>query len=270
MLVFTVFTDLKLQNNSVCIFDSYFWPKGHWWRVHKSLRFFCSPLDPLSPILCSSITGCSCTLCNTSSFLAVFARVVPCSYLPEASLWLSSPPSVSLPVEVRAQTRTVLVDPDQTCNLGGWWCRAQQNGFDGLWAIILTEMSKAYLTFPHFPGLCCCRTKPKLNSKPPPEFFPGLLEKARRQELNSALNLGAGGHAGSPDLDLCLSLVMNNYLCGNSCSSVTPYFNLNIVWCHLCQFLKRCDKTSHGITWHYILTGDGSVAFLRVCVCEGC
>lgn len=55
----------------VCIGDSYFWPEGHWWRVHKSLRFFCSPLDPLSLILCSSITGCFRTLCNTSSFLAV-------------------------------------------------------------------------------------------------------------------------------------------------------------------------------------------------------
>lgn len=224
----------------VCIGDSYFWPEGHWWRVHKSLRFFCSPLDPLSPILCSSITGCSRTLCNTSSFLAVFACVVPCSCLPEASLWLSSSPSVSLPVVVRAQTRTVLVDPDQTCNLGGWWCRVLQNGFDGLWAIILTEMSKAHITFPHFPGLCCCRTKPKHT------VFPGLLEKAWWQELNSSVGLGEGGRAGSPDLDLRLSPMMNNYLCGNSCSSVTPYFNLNIVWCHLCQFLKRCDKTSCG------------------------
>lgn len=122
------------------MYDSCFWPEGHWWRVHKSSRFFL--LSFVAPLLAAPRT-----LCNTSSFLACVCTCCPV-FLPSRSFQRlrsdSHPRRTSPPVEVRAQTRTpILTRPAAWV---GWWCRARKNRFDGLWAIILTHMSKALLT----------------------------------------------------------------------------------------------------------------------------
>lgn len=123
---------------------------------------------------------------------------------------------------------------------------------------------------PHFhssavrnPGHCC--NTPHLTSHPPNilcDLSSWLPEAAVLQGGGKRhWRFGAGGCIRFCQIQtsICPSREINNLLCGNCQSSMTSYFNLNIVWCHFVTLQKRLDKT---------FSGSQLITFWQVtCVC---